>query len=187
MQKGKLRSGRGKIPHLPVGGLGRARCSIFLPDDEAAETARFRGSTDTRDRFNSEAASGPFFSSHRSFPLLLLGEAEHAFPHIASLHTNAEKFIPLGLYFGSLGTAGACVRLEEGDAGCSMRGRHPSTVVSRLRAKLLHGQLNFRPFASPESTSNLQFCPRPVNLLHPLCTTVVRFCILYYFLSFRLA
>src|SRR6266516_3684348 len=141
MQKGKLRSGRGKIPHLPPCGLGRALCSFFLPDDEAAETAHFRGFTDTRDCFNSEATSGPFSSSHRSFPLLLLGEAEDAFPHIASLHTNSEKFIPLGLFVGSLGTAGACVRLEEADCVCSMRGRHPSTVVSRLRAKLLHGQL----------------------------------------------
>jgi hypothetical protein len=109
MQKGKLRSGRGEIPHLPACGLGRALCCFFLPDDEAAQTAHFRGSTDIRDRFNSEAASGPFFSSHRSFPLLLLGEAEDAFPHIASLHTNAEKFILLGLDRGSLGTAG-CLR-----------------------------------------------------------------------------
>jgi hypothetical protein len=66
-------------------------------------------------------------------------------------------------------------------------GRDPSTVASRLRAKLLHGRLNFGP--SPGrvdlETSNSALVSRPSST--NFCTTVVRFCLLYYFLSFQLA
>ena len=89
--EGKLRSCRGRF-HAPACDLSGALCSFLSPDDKADVTAHFRGSTGPRRRFNSECLSGPFSSSHRSFPLLPLGEkAEHAFPHIASLHTTLKN------------------------------------------------------------------------------------------------